>query len=243
MTFQLNQTSSDPHPKVGVVVVAAGASRRMGGIDKVFLPLGGKPLIAHSLQEFENSPVVNDIVVVLSESALDEGERMLAGLGLGKVVGVTAGGARRQDSVLKGLELLSDCDIFVIHDGARPFVNGDMIARSLEAVAETGAATAAVPVKDTIKIVGPDMLVKSTPDRAALWAAQTPQVFESRLLMEAHERVTDDATDDAGMVEALGAKVKLFMGSYENIKVTTPEDVALAEAIYGARVRLQGQRS
>ena len=87
------------------------------------------------------------------------------------------------------------------------------------------------------------MLVKSTPDRAALWAAQTPQVFESRLLMEAHERVTDDATDDAGMVESLGAKVKLFMGSYENIKVTTPEDVALAEAIYGARVRLQGPHS
>ena len=100
-----------------------------------------------------------------------------------------------------------------------------------------------MPVKDTIKIVGPDMLVISTPDRRALWAAQTPQVFESRLLLEAHERIPDDATDDAGMVEALGTSVKVFMGSYENIKVTTPEDVALAEAIYGARVRLQGQHS
>ena len=242
MTFQRNQKASDPRHKVGVVVVAAGASRRMGGIDKVFLLLGDRPLIAHSLQVFENSPVVDEIAIVLSESAQDEGERMVTDLGLGKVVGVTVGGARRQDSVLRGLKLLPDCDVFMIHDGARPFVSGDLIARGLDAVAETGAATAAVPVKDTIKIVGPDMLVTSTPDRSALWAAQTPQVFESRLLLAAHERNSDDATDDAGMVEALGTAVKLFMGSYENIKVTTPEDVALAEAIYGARVQPQSPR-
>lgn len=200
-------------------------------------------MIAHSLQEFQKSPLVDSIAIVLTESAREKGERMAAGLELRKVVGVTAGGARRQDSVLSGMKLLLDCDIFMIHDGARPFVNGDMIARSLEALSETGAATAAVPVKDTIKIVGSDMLVISTPERSALWAAQTPQVFESRLLLKAHERISDDATDDAGMVEALGVAVKLFMGSYENIKVTTPEDVALAEAIYAARVRLQGPRS
>jgi 2-C-methyl-D-erythritol 4-phosphate cytidylyltransferase len=215
----------------------------MGGIDKVFLSLAGKPLIAHSLQEIENSPFVDHISIVLSESAQGVGEQMVSDIGLDKVVGITVGGARRQDSVLNGIKLLPHCDILMVHDGARPFVDGDMIARGFGAVSETGAATAAVPVKDTIKIVGPDMIVTSTPDRSGLWAAQTPQIFDSRLLLDAHERFCGDATDDAGMVEKLGASVKLYMGSYENIKVTTPEDVALAEAIHGSRIRLQGQHS
>jgi 2-C-methyl-D-erythritol 4-phosphate cytidylyltransferase len=243
LTILSNQNSSDPRHTVGVVVVAAGASRRMGGIDKVFLSLAGRPLIAHSLHEFENSPIVDHISIVLSESAQRAGEQMVSDIGFGKVVGITVGGARRQDSVLNGIKLLPRCDILIIHDGARPFVDGDMIARGFDAVSDTGAATAAVPVKDTIKIVGPDMIVTSTPDRNGLWAAQTPQIFDSQLLLEAHERFSGDATDDAGMVEALGASVKLYMGSYENIKVTTPEDVGLAEAIYGSRVRLQGQYS
>jgi 2-C-methyl-D-erythritol 4-phosphate cytidylyltransferase len=213
----------------------------MGGIDKVFLPLVGQPLIAHSLQVFERSSDVDKIALVLSESAQDDGERLVTELGLSKVVAVTAGGLRRQDSVFNGLEMLSDCGILMIHDGARPFVSGDMIARGLDVVGDVGAATAAVPVKDTIKIVDSEMAVTSTPERATLWAAQTPQVFDSQLLMEAHKQISDDATDDAGMVEALGADVKVFMGSYENIKVTTPEDVALAETIFAARTRPLGR--
>ncbi|MDP6454100.1 MAG: 2-C-methyl-D-erythritol 4-phosphate cytidylyltransferase [SAR202 cluster bacterium] len=228
---------------MGVVVVAAGSSRRMEGIDKVFLPLAGQPLVAHSLQVFEHSIDVDKIALVLSESAQDDGERLVTELGLSKVVAVTAGGARRQDSVFNGMEMLSDCGILMIHDGARPFVSADIIARGLEVVGETGAATAAVSVKDTIKIVDSEMVVRSTPERATLWAAQTPQVFDSQLLMEAHKQVNDDATDDAGMVEALGADVKVFMGSYENIKVTTPEDVALAETIFTARTLPLGRNA
>ena len=116
-----------------------------------------------------------------------------------------------------------------------------MISRGLDAMRMASAATAGVPVTDTIKIVDADMVVKSTPDRTMLWAAQTPQVFKSQLLREAHRRVTHDSTDDAAMVEALGTEVKVFMGSYENMKVTTPEDVSQAEAIHAARARPSGQ--
>jgi 2-C-methyl-D-erythritol 4-phosphate cytidylyltransferase len=135
------------------------------------------------------------------------------------------------------MDRLSDCGIIMVHDGARPFVSGDMISRGLDAMRMASAATAGVPVTDTIKIVDADMVVKSTPDRTTLWAAQTPQVFKFQLLREAHRRVTHDSTDDAAMVEALGTEVKVFMGSYENMKVTTPEDVSLAEAIHAARTR------
>ena len=226
---------------MGVVVVAAGSSRRMGGIEKVFLSLAGKPLVAHSLQTFEDSTLVDNVVLVVSESARDDGERIVTEFGYGKVVDVVVGGARRQDSVLQGMDRLSDCGIIMVHDGARPFVSGDMISRGLNAMRMASAATAGVPVTDTIKIVDADMVVKSTPDRTMLWAAQTPQVFKSQLLREAHRRVTHDSTDDAAMVEALGAEVKVFMGSYENMKVTTPEDVSLAEAIHAARTRPSGQ--
>ena len=235
-----DQDVSNPRHKVGVVVVAAGSSRRMGGIEKVFLSLAGKPLVAHSLQTFEDSTLVDNVVLVVSDSARDDGERIVTEFGYGKVVDVVVGGARRQDSVLQGMDRLSDCGIIMVHDGARPFVSGDMISRGLDAMRMASAATAGVPVTDTIKIVDADMVVKSTPDRTTLWAAQTPQVFKSQLLREAHRRVTHDSTDDAAMVEALGTEVKVFMGSYENMKVTTPEDVSLAEAIHAARTRPSG---
>ena len=209
----------------------------MGGIEKVFLSLAGKPLVTHSLQTFEDSTLVDNVVLVVSESARDDGERIVTEFGYGKVVDVVVGGARRQDSVLQGMDRLSDCGIIMVHDGARRFGSGDMISRGLDAMRMASAATAGVPVTDTIKIVDADMVVKSTPDRTTLWAAQTPQVFKSQLLREAHRRVTHDSTDDAAMVEALGTEVKVFMGSYENMKVTTPEDVSLAEAIHAARTR------
>ena len=226
---------------MGVVVVAAGSSRRMGGIEKVFLSLAGKPLVAHSLQTFEDSTLVDNVVLVVSDSARNDGEQIVTEFGYGKVVDVVVGGARRQDSVLQGMDRLPDCGIIMVHDGARPFVSGDIISRGLHAMRMASAATAGVPVIDTIKIVDADMVVKSTPDRTTLWAAQTPQVFKSQLLREAHRRVTHDSTDDAAMVEALGTEVKVFMGSYENMKVTTPEDVSLAEAIHAARIRPSGQ--
>tara|TARA_B100001971_G_scaffold87935_1_gene81214 strand:+ start:5459 stop:6148 length:690 start_codon:yes stop_codon:yes gene_type:complete len=221
---------------VGVIVVAAGGSRRMAGLDKVFLPLGGTPLIFYCLKVFETAAEIDDVILVLSESSVDRGEELIRHEGLVKASRVVAGGPRRQDSVANGLRILADCDIVIIHDGARPLVDCDLISRALDAVAETGAASAAVPVKDTIKVAGPDMIVTETPDRRTLWAAQTPQIFRTDLLRDAHQRVTHDVTDDASMVESIGARIKLFMGAYENLKVTMPEDVALAESILAARI-------
>ena len=215
--------------------MAAGDSRRMDGLDKVFMPLGGMPLILHCLNAFEAAPEIQGIVLVLSESALERGETLVREHRLAKVETVVRGGARRQDSVANGLRILSECDFVIVHDGARPFVDRGLVSRALDAVAETGAASAAVPVKDTIKVAGPDMIVNETPDRRTLWAAQTPQAFRTATLRNAHERLTGDVTDDASMVEALGVPVKLFLGAYENLKVTTHDDVALAESILSAR--------
>ncbi|MBM3944622.1 MAG: 2-C-methyl-D-erythritol 4-phosphate cytidylyltransferase, partial [SAR202 cluster bacterium] len=142
-----------------------------------------------------------------------------------------------QDSVRNGLAAVTESDWVVIHDGARPCVDTATLERGLAAARETGAAIAAVPVKDTIKVVDSRNTVVTTPSRDTLWAVQTPQVFRTRLLIEAHDAVRDDVTDDASMVERNGGVVKVFMGSYDNIKVTTPEDLAIAEAFLSRKTR------
>ena len=148
-----------------------------------------------------------------------------------KVAQVCAGGRRRQDSVAAGLAEITDCDWVLIHDGARPFVTPELIKRGLESAKETGAAAAAVPVTDTIKLAGDDRIVRETPPRRYLWTAQTPQVFRFALITEAYRKAKGDVTDDASLVERAGYKVKLYMGSYGNIKITTPDDLTLAEVI------------
>ena len=217
--------------------MAAGASHRMGGVDKVFVPLAGLPLITYSLRVFQESSGIHSVALVLAEAQVQRAAQLVADAALTKVNAITVGGARRQDSVALGQKSLDGCDIVIVHDGARPFVDQEVIARGLEAVTETGAASAAVAVTDTIKTAGADMVVSGTLDRSSLWSAQTPQVFRAALLAEAHRVVADDVTDDAAMVEALGGRVKLFLGSYENIKVTTPEDISLAKAILESRDR------
>ena len=158
---------------------------------------------------------------------------MVREYGLVKVVCVVEGGARRQDSVLNAVRALGNMDIVLIHDGARPFMDQPTIERAVAAASEWGAASAAVPVKDTIKVIDSDLSVVDTPSRDCLWAAQTPQAFRLDILLRAHAEVSHDVTDDAAMVEAIGHPVKLFMGSYLNLKVTTPEDLLFAEAIAG----------
>jgi len=165
------------------------------------------------------------------ESKLDLGRKLVAEKGWSKVTEVCLGGVRRQDSVREGLNKLKGCDWVVIHDGARPFLTLDLIRDGLKAGQVTGAAVVAVPVKDTIKLGDGGMMVKTTLNRQALWAVQTPQTFRFDIITKAHEQITADVTDDASMVEQLGYKVKLYMGSYDNIKITTPEDLALAEVI------------
>lgn len=218
---------------VGAVIVAAGRSSRMGGVDKTFAPLLGAPLIAHTVERFEAHPLVGEIALALAAESVERGRELAMSRGWRKVTQVCPGGARRQDSVYNGLAALSPCDLVMVHDGARPCLDGATLERGIRAAAEHGAAVAGTPVKDTIKRVSPDLVVEDTPERARLWAAQTPQVFRYELLLEAHRRCDGDYTDDAAMVESLGHPVRMFEGTYENIKVTTAGDLVVAEAFLG----------
>ncbi|MBM3924493.1 MAG: 2-C-methyl-D-erythritol 4-phosphate cytidylyltransferase [SAR202 cluster bacterium] len=223
--------SPAPSRSVAAVIVAAGESRRMAGIDKIFSSLNGKPLIAHSLEVFSAFPAVDQIVLVLSPQRLAEAEKLLFRNQYSKLKALCPGGARRQDSVLAGLQRLAPCQWVMVHDGARPNIDTALLQRGLDAAAETGAAIAAVSAKDTIKLVEKDGLVKETPPREKLYQVQTPQVFRYPLIMQAHQQCKNDFTDDGAMVEALGHPVKVFMGSYANLKVTTPEDLLILEAL------------
>ena len=237
MADAMQPDSSEIRPKVGVAVVAAGESRRMGGIDKMFALLGGLPLLTHCLKTFNDSPSVDAIAIATSRHNIENVERLVRNLEMTKVKRIVEGGARRRDSVLSALQVLGGNDIVLVHDGARPFVDEPIIERAVSAALESGAASAAVPVKDTIKVSNPDMSVKETPPRESLWAAQTPQAFAYALIVKAHMRIKHDTTDDAAIIEAIGNPVKLVMGSYDNIKVTTPEDLYIAEAILRSRER------
>ncbi len=202
----------------------------MGGVDKTFASLLGTPLIGHTLGRLDSSPTVSEIVLVLAEESVDRGRQLVSKAGYGKVSNVVAGGRRRQDSVRNGLMALDPCDYAMVHDGARPVIDESMLERAATAAREYGCAVAGVPVKDTIKRVGPDLAIEDTPDRSVLWQAQTPQVFRYDLLLEAHRICEGEFTDDAAMVESLGHTVRMFEGSYENIKVTTTGDLVIAEA-------------
>jgi 2-C-methyl-D-erythritol 4-phosphate cytidylyltransferase len=215
--------------KVGVIIVAAGTSSRMGGIDKVFATLVGEPILAKVVTVFNDCSLVDEIVIVLAKKSLEQGRRLIKDHHWHKVIAVCPGGPRRQDSVKEGLRRLIDCEWVVIHDGARPCISADLIERGLITARESGAAIAGVPVKDTIKIVSRRGFVQQTPTRQSLWAAQTPQVFRYDLVAEAYRQADDEVTDDAALVEKLGHRVEVYMGSYHNIKVTTPEDLAVAE--------------
>jgi 2-C-methyl-D-erythritol 4-phosphate cytidylyltransferase len=218
-------------PKVGAIIAAAGESRRMGGIDKIFAPLSGRPALAYVLDAFAECQEVSQIVVVVNKNNVGKCRQLIAGEKYAKPVEVCAGGRRRQDSVAAGLQKLRDCDWVVIHDGARPLVTKELIERGLEAAKETGAAVAAVPVTDTIKTTGDDRIVRQTPPRQNLWAVQTPQVFGYDLISRAYQKAKGEVTDDAALVEALGNKVKLYMGAYDNIKITTANDLLVAEVL------------
>jgi len=217
-------------PRAGAVIVGAGNSQRMG-IDKVFLPLAGKPLLAWSVDTCQHCELIDQVVVVLNERSLNLGRELVADKGWSKVMEVCLGGKRRQDSVRQGLKELTDCEWVVIHDCARPFLTTELIRDGLKAAQRTGSATAAVPVKDTVKLGSEDGIVVETLSRERLWSVQTPQVFRFDIINGAHEQITDNVTDDASMVERLGYTVKLYMGSYNNVKITTPEDMMFAETL------------
>jgi 2-C-methyl-D-erythritol 4-phosphate cytidylyltransferase len=218
--------------KVGAIIVAAGRGERMGGVDKMFAQIAGEPVLARVVSVFEDCSLIDQIVIVLGEPNLERGKKLVAQEGWSKVTDICPGGKLRQDSVAAGLKLLKNSNWVVIHDGARPLVMVALIEAGLEAAKESGAAVAAVPVTDTIKVAGDGGFVQGTPPRQHLWAVQTPQVFRFDIITNAYRKAEAEVTDDASLAERLGYRVKLFMGSYDNIKITNANDLALAEIIW-----------
>ena len=222
-------------PICTAVIVAAGKGRRMGTeVSKQFLPLCGKEILAHSVEKFEKAEKIRDIVLVTGEDSLQDVREMAQEYGWKKIVSVVAGGKERQDSVWNGLQAVSDdTDIVLIHDGVRPFVTEDILNHSIETAVEMGSCVAGVPAKDTIKVCNGENIAVATPDRSTLWQIQTPQTFQKDLIMQAYQKAKAEGfvgTDDASLAEYSGCPVKVIMGSYRNIKITTKEDLLIGEA-------------
>ena len=225
-------------PQCSAVIVAAGSARRMEGIDKVLAPLGELPVLVHTLYAFQDCPAIGEIIVVAREDLLVEVGRLCREFNLDKVKKVIVGGAERIHSVQAGLkEVDPEMSLIAIHDGARPLVSQEIIRDTVARAALTGAAAPAVPLTDTVKRAS-EGRTEETVDRSALWAVQTPQVFEAGLIKGAVQKALDDGellTDDCGAVERMGMPVTLTAGSPENLKITTPLDLILGEAILQAR--------
>ncbi len=225
--------------KTAAIIVGAGSGTRMGA-NKIFLNLLHKPTLAWTVDAFERSSEVSSIIVVLHESDLEAGNNLAKRENWKKLLRICAGGARRQDSVMNGLRCIGDDhDVVMIHDAARPCITPGMIERGRAAVMKNGAAIAAVPIVDTLKRVNADLEITEAVPRKDVWAMQTPQVFDYKLIMRAHNEVKHDVTDDASMVEAIGARPIVFLGESTNIKITFPIDVMLAEMFLRSKIRFQ----
>jgi len=223
--------------KVAAIIAAGGDSQRMGGIDKMFAPLCGRPVLGRVIDTFQSCKRIDQIIIVMNSKNIEDCRRLLAAERWPKVTDICLGGKQRQDSVAEGLKRLKYSEWVVIHDGARPLVTIDLIEKGLEAARETGAAVAAVLVADTIKLAGADAIVRQTLPRQNLRAVQTPQVFRIDVIQNTYRHIFGDVTDDASLVEKAGYKVKLYTGSYDNIKITTPDDLAMAEALWNSHAR------
>ena len=219
------------------IVPAAGSGSRMNQtISKQYLSISGKPILVRTLELLGQSSLIDALLVVVPGSDVDAVRtEILAPWNLKKVAGILAGGRERQDSVRAGIDALDgETDLVVIHDAVRPFISAELVERCILAGRQDGAATAGVPVKDTVKEVGPEGLILKTCDRSVLWLTQTPQVFRRDIIERAHRDAARDgyrATDDTALVERLGYAVRMVPGDYGNIKITTPEDLVIAEAL------------
>lgn len=220
----------------GVVIVAAGTGSRMNmGINKQFIKLEGKEIIYYTIEKFYRNENIEDIVVVVKEEEAEFFRKEILDKYNFKNIKIAYGGKERQDSVYNGLKSLDkNCNIVLIHDGARPFVSDKIINKSIEEAKENKAVVVGVPVKDTIKVIDNDNNIVDTPNRSLLWAVQTPQTFDYNLLIKSYEDAFKEnfyGTDDAMLVERIGYKVKMVEGSYNNIKITTQEDLNLGNQI------------
>ena len=222
--------------RVGVVIASGGQSQRMGGIDKIFALINKYPIIVHSIRPFFESAAFHEIVVVLSEKNLALGQQWVDYLKWGRKLRLCVGGERRQDSVRHGINLLGDCCWIAVHDGARPCVDSNILAKGLTSAFEFGSAVPILPLIDTIKSLDDFRFIKETIPRELFWRAQTPQIFPKDILMEAHKTIETTVSDDAQMVELLGYKVGTFPGADRNIKITSPEDIIVAKAIMDSTI-------
>lgn len=238
---------------VAAIIVAAGSGTRMGqhfnrsqSLPKQFLEIGGCPILAHTLKRFDDFAGIDRIVLVTRAQDRARCEQILTDISAQKVMDIVEGGKERQESVLNGLLCLPPhTEIVLIHDAVRMFVTGKMLATSIRYARECGASITAVPAKDTIKQVtakNDEHFVAATLDRSVLWQVQTPQTFQYPLILSTHQQARTlgiCATDDATLVEQFGHPVKIMYGSYRNIKITTPDDLLIAEAFLQNEERIE----
>lgn len=231
--FSFGKKPKPPH--ISAVIVAAGSASRMEGIDKQQMVIDEIPVVVRSIAQFDSCPMITEIVVVCREEQIADYYTLVREYALDKVVSVVKGGGHRQASVFSGIEACSkDAAFYAIHDGARPLVTPWEIEQCVAAALDLGAAAVGTPVKDTIKVCDGDGFIRATPNREELRAIATPQIFAAGLYREAMDLAIRNRcvyTDDCQLVERTGYKVFISPGSYENIKITTPEDIALAQAI------------
>ncbi|MFQ5839854.1 MAG: 2-C-methyl-D-erythritol 4-phosphate cytidylyltransferase [Candidatus Methylomirabilales bacterium] len=233
---------------VTAVVVAGGLGRRIGGsLPKQFQPLDGVPILARTLRQLTGPPIVDAVVVVVPPGFEDRcQQRVVAAYRIPRVEAIIPGGTDRQESVFLGIQRATAAtDVILIHDGVRPFVCPELLQRIVESAWDYGAAVAAVPVRETVKVVDGAGCVVSTPDRRGLWLAQTPQAFRAAVIREAHRVARADgvlATDDAALVERMHKTVRVVEGSVDNIKITTPQDLDHAREILSRWERVDAGR-
>lgn len=231
--FKLEYTTSNTSEHYPVIIVAAGNSSRMKGVNKQFFEIGGMPIIARTMSAFQNSSLISRIILVTKEEFVADMQKIALKYNISKLTDVVVGGSDRFSSVLSGVKCLTDNEEKVlIHDGARPFVNSVIIGNVCAALQNYDAAVCAVPLKDTVKSINSDGTVNHTPDRSKIFSVQTPQGVDVKLYKTAAENISDTSviTDDASVMELSGYSVKIVDGDYKNIKITTPEDVIWAEA-------------
>jgi len=236
--FKASNRRKDEHLFCSAIIVAAGSGVRMNGLNKLFAEIDGEPVLIHTLRAFEISPEVDEIIIVARPEEIGDISVLVKDCDISKVTKIIRGGEKRQDSVYIGLmEVSKDSQLAAIHDGARPLVTQEVIYEAVTAAARFNAAAPGVPVKDTVKVVKSGEVV-NTPDRATLYAIQTPQVFKTDIIKAALTdaiRSKAEITDDCMAVERLGLPVKITEGDYENIKITTPSDIFAADAILRER--------
>lgn len=247
MSEKVGETMSMKQKQTAAIVLAAGQGKRMqSAVAKQYLLLSGEPVVCHALRAFEESEVETVVLVTGADEIEYCRKEIVEKYGFRKVNAVVAGGKERYHSVYEGLralhDIIEDDGIVLIHDGARPLVTEEMITRTIRSAEEFDACVAAMPVKDTIKVADVEQFSATTPDRSTLWQIQTPQTFRYRLVYDSYRKLLSDEryqkgiTDDAMVVETMGSgRVKLVEGSYENIKVTTPEDMLVAEVFLKQR--------